>query len=514
MVKVLRIVSALMELLRKVLREGKPENEKFCFAHGFPFGGKNKEGFILSDIFPPDPEEMKEQSPSMVSPIKDYQIAVYGSAEERGCSVFDIHTHPFQKHWARFSSTDQSEGRMNAAFFEERIDPHTTMGMIVFNSDLDHFDAQFWDRDKKRFEKFDAIEVLGHRMEIIHREKGAVADADNRFSRHRLIPGFNQDLFETLDIAVVGLGGNGAAIISNLVSLGVGKRGSLFGCDPDNCELSNLPRIPFMSPGDVGKPKAEVVDKYCRERFPDFHFDFMVKDVRDPEVRGRLIDSHLIVLAVDRDRPRDFVNRLAVQYGIPVVNLAAEIIPTQEGSEEGAQVAVIEPGVTSCLICSGLVDLSTLDVTDVSEEERESLARIGYIRGNPDVETPSVVDLNQLAASLATAQIAAMTSHRSLESREFVYHDRAKMSLVAASLPAWDENCPVCGLLGVSCQGDVEPSASLSERLGAEKGPSESDSKEASLHLRDGKLVEKSEVASTGDPSKDPSMEKEAPDDD
>ncbi len=507
MKKVLRIGSRVFDQMRKFFREGKAEDEKFCFAHGFPFKGRKKKGFILSDLFPPEREEMEKQSPSMVSPKKDYQIAIYGLAEERGCSVFDIHTHPFQQS-ARFSSIDQSEGRMNAGFFEEKIDPRTTMAMIVFNRDLDHFDAQFWDRWKKRFEKIDEIEILGHRTEIIHREKRTVAAGDERFSRHTLIPGFNQKLIEELDVAVVGLGGNGAAIVTNLASLGVGRRGTLFGCDPDDCELSNLSRIGFMTPSDVGKPKAEVVERYCRDRFPDFNFEFMAKDVRDPEVRGHLIDSHLMVLAVDRDRPREDVNRLAVQYGIPVLNLAAEIIPMEEGSEEGAQVTVVEPGVSSCLVCSGLIDLSTLDVSDVCEEERESLAQIGYIRGNPEVATPSVVDLNQMAASLATAQIAAMTSNRSLEGREFLFYDRVKMSLVAASLPPWDENCPICGLQGVACRGDVDPSASLSEKLGSTKAPSEPESSQTSLKLRDGKLIERADALSTLEPSADSACEK------
>lgn len=89
------------------------------------------------------------------------------------------------------------------------------------------------------------------------------------------------------EISVIGCGGVGAWVAIDLAMIGV-ERINLF--DDDNLELHNINRIPF-GPGDVGKPKREVLKKFIKKIRPSTRI-YMHNKLT--EITKQLLDGHII----------------------------------------------------------------------------------------------------------------------------------------------------------------------------------------------------------------------------
>jgi molybdopterin/thiamine biosynthesis adenylyltransferase len=84
----------------------------------------------------------------------------------------------------------------------------------------------------------------------------------DRFSRQRLIDGWNQDVLAQATIVVAGVGALGNEVAKNLALAGVGR---LILCDPDTIETTNLSRTVLFGPDDVARPKvAAAADAIVR----------------------------------------------------------------------------------------------------------------------------------------------------------------------------------------------------------------------------------------------------------
>ncbi len=175
-------------------------------------------------------------------------------------------------------------------------------------------------------------------------------------------------------------------------------------------------------------------------------------------MQQKIVEAHVVILALDSDWPRKDLNRKAVRNLIPTLDTAAEVLPGKESCEAGGQLRFIEPGATACLVCSGTLDLSEGNPEALSPQERLLSRRAGYIRGLDDTPTPSVLDLNGVISYLALSHLRRMVFGEPLENMDYVLYDRQACRLLAAAMPKPDSNCPVCGSLGELGAGDDESS--------------------------------------------------------
>src|SRR6185436_1639963 len=87
-------------------------------------------------------------------------------------------------------------------------------------------------------------------------------EADDRYARHRLIEGWDQERLAAARVLVAGAGAIGNEVIKLLALLGVGN---ILIVDFDHIEISNLTRSMLFRDADIGKSKALVAAERARE---------------------------------------------------------------------------------------------------------------------------------------------------------------------------------------------------------------------------------------------------------
>lgn len=143
-------------------------------------------------------------------------------------------------------------------------------------------------------------------------------------------------------IVVVGAGGLGSTYLLNMTGLGVGKIRLI---DGDTVSASNLDRQFLYTEKDLGESKASVARNCLHARNSDISVEAVCDYLKEKNAEELLLDTDLVVLAVDNVLTRKVVNSVCCSRGIPFLN----------GGVNGmyGSVQLVIPGTTPCLFCSG-----------------------------------------------------------------------------------------------------------------------------------------------------------------
>ena len=148
-----------------------------------------------------------------------------------------------------------------------------------------------------------------------------------RYARHIVLPqvgGVGQRKLKAANIAVVGAGGIGSAVIPALAGAGVGR---LTIIDDDVVELGNLHRQPLFRERDAGYSKADLALQFV-QRLNHFVSAKPVQARIGPENASGLLAGHDLVI----DGSDNFATRLAVSdscLGLRVPLLSAAAVQFQ-----------------------------------------------------------------------------------------------------------------------------------------------------------------------------------------
>ena len=148
----------------------------------------------------------------------------------------------------------------------------------------------------------------------------------------REVGGVGQSKIRAANVAVIGAGGIGSAVIPALAGAGVGR---LMIIDDDVVELANLHRQPLFGEADAGQLKAELAAGLV-ERL-NAHVDVApVRERIGPDNAGDLLAGHDLVI----DGSDNFATRLAVSDAcvaleIPLLSAAAIQFQGQVGLFRG-----------------------------------------------------------------------------------------------------------------------------------------------------------------------------------
>jgi len=164
---------------------------------------------------------------------------------------------------------------------------------------------------------------------------------DDRYSRFRLIPWWDQELLRDTRMLVVGAGALGNEIVKNLALLGVGK---IFLIDLDRIENSNLSRSVLYRASDEGKYKAEVAAESARDINPDVQVRPFVGNVVHDLGLGVFRAVDVVICGLDNREARLWVNQCCWRVNRPWIDGAIEVL--------NGVVRVFVPPDSACYECT------------------------------------------------------------------------------------------------------------------------------------------------------------------
>ncbi len=144
---------------------------------------------------------------------------------------------------------------------------------------------------------------------------------EDRYSRFRLIPWWDQSKLQAARVLVIGAGALGNEILKNLVLLGFER---IVVVDLDRIEESNLSRTILFRSDDVGSYKADVAARSVRTLAPNAKVKSIVANVLQSCGLGLFAWSDVIIAGLDNREARLWINRCAWKMNRPWIDGAIE----------------------------------------------------------------------------------------------------------------------------------------------------------------------------------------------
>lgn len=164
---------------------------------------------------------------------------------------------------------------------------------------------------------------------------------EDRYSRLRLIPWWDQEKIQNAKIMVVGAGALGNELVKNLTLLGIGN---ILILDMDSIENSNLTRSVLFRRNDVGRYKAEIAAERAREINPDVNAVGIVANIIDDVGLGVFRRMDVVLGGLDNREARLAINQSCYKVNKPWIDGAIEVL--------NGFARVFIPGDGACYECT------------------------------------------------------------------------------------------------------------------------------------------------------------------
>ena len=164
---------------------------------------------------------------------------------------------------------------------------------------------------------------------------------EDRYSRLRLIPWWDQERLKNATIMVVGAGAIGNELVKNLTLLGIGK---ILIFDMDGIENTNLTRSVLYRAKDVGRYKAEVAAERAVEINPDVKAKAFVNNIIDDVGLGVFRRMDVVLGGLDNREARLSINQSCYKVNKPWIDGAIEAL--------NGFARVFIPGQGACYECT------------------------------------------------------------------------------------------------------------------------------------------------------------------
>lgn len=164
---------------------------------------------------------------------------------------------------------------------------------------------------------------------------------EDRYSRLRLIPWWDQERLTNATIMVVGAGAIGNELIKNLALLGIGK---ILIYDMDTIENTNLTRTVLYRRKDVGRYKAEVAAERAMEMNPDVRAKAFTSNIIDDVGLGVFRRMDVVLGGLDNREARLHINQSCYKVNRPWIDGAIEAL--------NGFARVFIPGQGACYECT------------------------------------------------------------------------------------------------------------------------------------------------------------------
>lgn len=244
---------------------------------------------------------------------------------------------------------------------------------------------------------------------------------EDRYSRQRLVPFWDQEKVSKARILVAGAGALGNEVIKNLALLGAGN---LLIVDFDRVEISNLSRSVLFREEDVGLPKASMAAKAVRRLNPDVRVETIDGDLENDLGLGEIRGCDIILGCLDSIYARWLLNRACQKAGRPWINAGI--------NASVGEVSLYSPGQGACFECG-----MTRQMWNQIHERRSCMA---LSRRSHATIVPTTAVITSLTAALQVNEALAWIHGRSqLSSGEMVMASLSPYSLSSFTMAASDD---------------------------------------------------------------------------
>ena len=239
----------------------------------------------------------------------------------------------------------------------------------------------------------------------------------DRYSRQIMLEeiGYQGQLkLRNAKVCVVGVGGLGNPITTQLVAMGIGK---LRIVDRDVIELSNLHRQTMFDESDVGQVKVETAAKKLQTLNSNVVIEALPISVNDYTALDVVEGCDIVIDALDSVNARYSLNKACIKNNIPFVTGAAVGV--------SGQVFTVIPKESACYHCMfPALDEDSMPTCSIEGVHPSILSIIGGIEVSEAIKI-----ITGKKPSLADRIL-----HIDLENLDFAYTKTFKA-----------EECPVCG---------------------------------------------------------------------
>jgi molybdopterin-synthase adenylyltransferase len=397
---------------------------------------------LVESIHVPTDHEYEARSLHQVRPSSAFRLPLEKRARRDGLSIIYCHSHPTQKGTPQFSRTDDRSEKPLAAYAAERAAGVPHVALLI---GADGFAArelgasnsvEVWQVGRNVGRKFPAV-------------GGAVRGEHDR--QVRAFGKSGQMAIQSLRIAIVGCGGTGSIIAQELAYLGVT---TFLLIDPDRLTKSNLNRVVGATPADVGKAKVDIAQRMIRRIAPGAKVEKVKGDVLNPPTGRLLTEYDLIFCCTDSDGSRHFINQLAYQYFIPVIDMGVSITPDDNDqivSIDG-RVHMLAPGM-ACLVCNDGILNGRRVMWDL-QTARQRRADPYFLK-MAGIKQPAVISLNGTVASQAVTLFLSAVAGVPVNARSIRFRAMRGDARVMDDTPR--EGCVNCSPQAYLGKGDLFP---------------------------------------------------------
>jgi molybdopterin/thiamine biosynthesis adenylyltransferase len=207
-------------------------------------------------------------------------------------------------------------------------------------------------------------------------------EEDDRYSRLRLIPWWDQEKIRSTHVLVVGVGALGNEILKNLALLGFLN---VVIVDLDHIELSNLSRSILFRAEDVGRSKADAAASAYLDILPEANVRPLVANIMRECGLGLFAWADIILGGLDNREARLWINRAAWKTNRPWVDGAIEGI--------NGVARMFLPGKAPCYEC-------TLGETDWAILEKRMSCNLLLHEANPQGRVPTTPTISSIIGGI------------------------------------------------------------------------------------------------------------------
>ncbi len=209
---------------------------------------------------------------------------------------------------------------------------------------------------------------------------------EDRYSRFRLIPWWDQEKIRAARVLVIGAGALGNEILKNLALLGFRH---IVIVDMDRIEVTNLSRAILFSEEAIGAFKADTVAAAYTKLLPEATVTPVRANILHSLGLGVFLWSDLILAGLDNREARLFINRAAWKVNRPWIDGAIEGI--------NGVARVFLPGQPPCYEC-------TLGATDWALLERRMSCNLLLHEADAAGKVPTTPTISSIIAGIQTQE--------------------------------------------------------------------------------------------------------------